>query len=236
MRPQDTQQSPQSQELQESQDTVARPRIKKPDSLKEKFYFRSIRIGADVISIVKTSTTTTFSGWEANGDADFGKFYLAVDIGRWSRNFNIHSGEYGTYHNDGTYWRAGLDLNLLKKDPDRNMFFFGFRFGQAYFSEQATLIFPDDANFKIGTKVLHNNGVTANWGELVTGLRVKIWKQFWMGYTARMKFAQSATGDTSFKSFNIPGFGLNGDSFEYGFNYQLFWKFPIVKEKPIVRK
>jgi len=227
----------QSQPQERSQDTiVAKPRQKKPDSLKEKFYFRSLRVGTDVISIVKSSTTTVFSGWEVNGDADFGKLYVAVDIGQWSRNYSIHSGDYGAYSNNGSYWRAGIDLNLLKKDPDRNMFFFGFRFGQSYFKEQATLVFPTIIGYTITTKTLENSSVTANWGELVTGLRVKVWKQLWMGYTGRMKFASSANGDNQFKSFDIPGFGMNGNGFQYGFNYQIFWKFPFVKDKPAIKR
>ena len=44
------------------------------------------------------------------------------------------------YSNDGTYWRVGVDINLLVKDPDRNMLFFGARYGKANFSQDLTVL------------------------------------------------------------------------------------------------
>ncbi len=46
----------------------------------------------------------------------------------------------GNYSNDGTYWRVGVDVNLLVKDPDRNMLFFGARYGKANFSQDLTVL------------------------------------------------------------------------------------------------
>ena len=39
----------------------------------------------------------------------------------------------------------------------------------------------------------HDGGVNAHWIELTGGLRVKIWKAMWMGYTARFKFGLNMT-------------------------------------------
>ncbi|CAN5205256.1 DUF6048 family protein [soil metagenome] len=228
--------------LQQQEDTVAsKPRPKKPDSLKEKFQYRSFRIGTDLISLIETPVTKNtpsnkFAGWEINGDADFGKLYFAVDIGQWARAYDIGYGNYGRYENNGSYFRLGADINFLKKDPDRNMFFFGLRYGRSFYNESAMLIFPGDPYFPGSTESLQNTGVTAGWGELVTGLRVKIWKEFWMGYTGRMKFAVSTNGDTQFKSFDIPGVGSNGDGLVFGFNYQVFWRFGVVNvKKPLAK-
>src|SRR5688572_4945883 len=72
-----------------------------------------IRIGTDLISIGKTQFQDDFKGWEVNADADFGRYYLALDYGSWARTFASDSGNYA---NDGTYWRAGVDVNFLLKD------------------------------------------------------------------------------------------------------------------------
>lgn len=220
-------------------DTVTVERPKKPDSLKEKFYLRSFRVGTDLISLGKTvvmkdQASNYFSGLEVNGDADFGKYYFAVDVGTSARAYDLHYGDSGNYSNSGNYYRIGIDINLLKKDPDRNMFFFGLRFGHASYHESANLITVNHY-FGAVTKNLTNNSVTATWGELVTGLRVKVWKEFWMGYTARMKFLPGVSGDTAFKSFDIPGYGRNGEGFYWGFNYQIFWRIPVAKQKRPVR-
>lgn len=193
-----------------------------------KFYPRAFRVGTDVISLGKTMTMATFTGWEMNGDVDFGKYYFAFDYGSWGKDKTLPDS--GFYHNSGTYWRAGVDVNLLKKDPDRNMFFLGFRYGRSSFNE-LTGIYYTDPHFGEIQKILANTNMTAGWGELVLGLRVKMWKQFWMGYTARLKFALSTHGDTEFKNYDVPGYGLSANQLYWGFNYQIFWSIPFSKQK-----
>ena len=205
--------------------------LKELDSTRVKFYPRAFRIGTDVFSLIKSQLKySSFSGWELNADVDCGKLYLAADFGSWARAYDVLSGYNGDYKNNGTYWRAGVDINFMKKDPDRNMFFIGFRYGHSQFDESATLI-ATDPNFGDITKQLSNPSLTAAWGELVTGLRIKMWSNFWMGYTARMKFAPSVKGDGELKTYDIPGYGLYQNQIYWGFNYQVFWNFPFRKQK-----
>lgn len=201
---------------------------RKPDSLRVKIYPRAIRFSTDLLSIIRSQTIATFKGWEVNADMDLGRYYLAADYGSWERNYNLKTG--GTYSNGGTYWRAGIDVNLLMKDPDRNMFFLGFRYGRSQFHESTTVI-TNDVVFGTIQQDLVNPSVSAGWGEIVTGLRVKMWKNFWLGYTARMKFAPGVQGDTAVKAYDIPGYGLNGKGVTWGFNYQVMWRIPFGKEK-----
>ncbi|MEJ0054218.1 MAG: DUF6048 family protein [Bacteroidota bacterium] len=104
------------------------------------------------------------------------------------------------------------------------------RYGHSSFNESAILNVNGGA-FGTTQKSLTNSAVTASWGEVTAGLRVKIWKEFWMGYTARMKFLPATRGDTELKAFDIPGYGLNGSGFYWGFNYQVFYRIPIKKAK-----
>ena len=199
-----------------------------PDSLKVKFYPRSVRLGTDLISLIKSGTDKKFSGWELNGDVDCGKYYIDVDYGHLKRNETLAKG--GAYQNSGSYWRLGADVNLLKKDPDRNMFFFGIRYGSSYFSESATIV-TQDPYFGEIQKQVSNPNVTAHWAELTSGLRVRFFKGFWMGFTARMKFVPSVKGDTQMTTYDIPGYGTYSEGIYWGFNYQAFWSIPLVKQK-----
>jgi hypothetical protein len=206
---------------------------KKPDTVKVpapkiKFYPRSVRVGTDLISLIKSQTDKSFSGWEINGDVDCGKYYPAVDYGHWARSYTLPNG--GDYQNSGNYWRVGIDANLLLKDPDRNMFFFGLRYAHSSFSESATIVTVDPYFGETRTH-LNNSAVTASWGELITGLRVKIFSNFWLGYTARMKFGPNVKGATQMTTYDIPGYGLYEEGIYWGFNYQAFWSIPIKKEK-----
>jgi hypothetical protein len=202
-------------------------KIPKP---KKDFRPTGFRVGTDLIDIGKTLATNTFTGWELNGDVDFANYYFTVDVGKWGKDILIENGD---YTNSGTYYRVGVDINLLGKDPDRNMYFIGFRAGHSAFNESVNyinaplhLFTPDTTN--------STNNATGNWGELTTGLRVKIWKGLWLGYTARMKFAPTVHGNSNFVTYDMPGYGVVQNSIWWGFNYQVFWRFAWRKDKVLL--
>lgn len=185
-----------------------------------------IRIGTDLISLGKSFAGDKFDGWEVNADIDFRRYYLTADYGNWARNVSI---ENGSYTNNGSYFRIGADVNFLLKDPDRNMFFLGMRYGRASFKEQVVYQVRDTI-FGDAGYALENADLRARWAELTLGLRVKIWKHLWMGYTAKMKFFPKVNNQTEITTYDIPGYGLAAKRTYYGFNYQIFWKIPFRKD------
>lgn len=189
-----------------------------------------IRFGIDVVSIVKSNTDKTFDGWELNADVDFYRYYFTVDYGHWARDYMSSD---GYYSNDGNYWRVGIDANFLKKDPDRNMFFFGFRYGRSTFSERLTVKTTDPVWGVIDTYHTNSN-VPAGWFELTTGLRVKIWRFIWLGYTARLKFALSTGNTPDMLPHDVPGYGRADKDSYWGFNYQILFRLPIRKAPPVL--
>ena len=203
----------QAQDKKEESDSLKRRAIQKPTG---------VRIGTDLIAIGKTVFDSPLSGWELNADVDFDRYYLALEYGSWARKDSVA--------NDGRYFRIGVDVNFLLNDPDKNMFFLGFRYGRSTFDEQlnyqTTL-----ADFGIIQKEISNQNATAGWGELTTGLRVKIWKYLWMGYTARMKFSPNVKGNQELETYDIPGYGKTSKAVYWGFNYQVFWRIPLKKNQ-----
>lgn len=200
-------------------------KVKAADTVKSRFLPTGLRLGTDVISIIKSRIGTDFNGWEVNADVDFYRYYLTVDYGAWSRQEVMRNGD---YNNDGTYFRVGADVNFMLKDPDRNMLFIGFRYGHSVFNE--TVNYTDSmSSFGPISKSISNPSLQGHWGELTTGLRVKIFPGFWMGYTARMKFAPGVKGAGDLVPFDMPGYGLLSKAPYWGFNYQIFWRIPFRK-------
>lgn len=197
----------------------------KADTVKSKFIPTGIRIGTDAFSIARNFYDKTFQGWEINADVDFYRYYFAVDVGSWSRDF---ASDEGVYHNKGNYFRIGADVNFLLKDPDRNLVFFGVRYGNGKFSEtyQELSLNPIYGNH---TVTLVNPDVNAHWYELAAGIRVKMWKFFWMGYTGRLKFGLSTNEKGSMLPSDVPGFGRTNRKETWGFNYQLIFRVPFRK-------
>jgi hypothetical protein len=200
-------------------DTVLR------DTVKNRYLPTGIRFGTDALALVKSNVQDDFKGWEMNADIDFHRYFLAFDYGTWARTFPDDS---AGYRNDGKYWRIGADVNFLKKDPERNMFFIGFRYGRSTFSENMNII-AEDPVWGTVTRDYTNTDVKARWTELTTGIRVKIWKIIWMGYTARFKFWLKADDNTAMLPHDVPGFGRTDKDVYWGFNYQIFIRIPFRK-------
>lgn len=184
-----------------------------------------IRVGTDALALVKSDLQDNFKGWEVSGDVDFYRYYLTFDYGTWQRTYSADSAD---YDNDGTYWRVGADVNFLMKDLEKNMFFVGARYARANFNEEMTIIDRDDiwGDFN-GT--YKNENVNARWLELTTGIRVKIWKFIWMGYTARFKFGLKTDQGGVMLPHDIPGYGRTNKETTWGFNYLVLVRLPVRK-------
>jgi hypothetical protein len=210
----------------------------KTDSLGAKKYIPTgVRVGTDAISIYKSHAQNNFSGWEVNGDVDFDRYYLALDYGSWGRKYSGDS--VGSYSNRGNYWRVGVDVNFLTKDPEKNMFFLGMRYGRSVFSEDLTVVkYYNSTSNPWGdfTQSYSTNNLHARWFELTTGIKVKMWKIFWMGYTARFKFALNYDQGNHTIPSDVPGYGRADKTSYWGFNYQLFVRIPVRKQPVPVKK
>jgi hypothetical protein len=200
----------------------------KADTVKHRFRPTGIRIGTDVISLVKSQYVESFTGWEVNADVDFYRYYLTLDYGSWGRTYFPDG---GAYANDGNYYRAGIDVNFLKKDPERNMFFIGFRYGHSNFSEDYIIDITDPLWGSLPDQHYENKNVKANWLELTTGIRVRMYKFIWMGYTARFKFGLNTSDTDVMLPSDVPGFGRTDKETTWGFNYQIFARLPLSKKK-----
>lgn len=191
----------------------------KADTLKLPWKVTAIRAGIDLVQPVKSYLVNDFSGWEVQGDVELRHLYPTLEIGHWSRNVALHNGQ---YENSGSYFRLGADVNLLKKDVDRNMFFLGFRLGRSKFDERLDYTI-DSPVFPEVSKSITSSNVTATWGEITTGLKAKIAGGLWMGFTGRIKFAPS-DHNRELQTYDIPGYGLTFKKPWWGFNYYVMWK------------
>lgn len=202
------------------------------DTIRSKYWPTGVRLGTDIFAIGRGFADVSLNGWEVNADVDLYRYYLAVDYGSWARALQSDT---GNYSNNGNYWRAGVDVNFLLKDPDRNMFFIGARFGHSTFSEQLDVVTIDPVwGTQQGTYT--NTNVNARWLELTSGLRVKMWKMIWMGYTIRYKFGLSHDATQAMEPHDVPGYGRTDKEAYWGFNYVVLVRIPFKNEKSVSLK
>ncbi len=195
---------------------------------KRSFIPTNLRVGTDLFSIARSSYDKTFTGWELNADLDLDRYFLVVDYGYWARDL---SGDTEQYTSSGTYFRVGADANFLKNDPDQNVFLFGIRYARSVFTE-TLVIEREDPVWGVITANAANNNITGNWIEFVSGLRVKIYKMIWMGYTVRLKFGLNTNETGNLLPHDVPGYGpITNKGSYWGFNYQVFVRIPVRKQR-----
>jgi hypothetical protein len=195
------------------------------------FIPKGIRVGADVYALIRSQYDDRFTGWELNAEVDVHRYFLAVEMGNWRLDMNTEnamSADPAVYANQGTYLRIGADMNFIPRDTHGNVLFFGARYGRSIFSESLTTTVNDPV---WGSRDVQFDTEDANarWFEITGGLRVRLWKVVWLGYTARFKFGLATNGTGNMEPHDVPGYGSNEKNSTWGFNYLVLVSLPLRK-------
>ena len=178
------------------------------------------------------------------------EFVVSVDVSLWQRLFPVL--EYGMtfmnrdfqlekYKSNGLFFKVGANYNFFNFKPDRkkdHIFGAGLRYavanvnytlsdakiGESYWKEEA-LLSNERRNVSIG------------WLEFVVGVRVQIYKSFFMGVNLKVKaFPHMYKSEIDYPTY-VPGFGAYSSSAtNFGFDYILSYQIPYKKSKKIVNK
>lgn len=201
------------------------PRIFLADST-PKFSFRSLELNYNILRLSQNILKNLKSSQEIQMELRFHeKFFLVADVGF----ANIDRGRTYRYKSEGSFWRLGIDANMAKNTDSGNMIGMGLRYAKASFGDRITFRrrLADQSEKTIRQDVLFSNpDVSSRWMELVFKMRIKVWRQFYSGYTLRYQFFLQTDGaDSNLKPFDIPGYGKTTRSNSFGFDYYVGWRF-----------
>ncbi len=188
----------------------------------------AIRVGVDAYGLLKSSYTGGYSAFETQVDIDIHNIFLAVDFGREK---SLLSAEDFDYENKGSYYRVGIQANIQPYNINRNVIFFGFRYAGAAFKDKLDYINTTD-KFGAAQFSLANDNLKANWLEFNVGMKIKMFKELYFGYTVHFKFGQSYAGNGELTPRNIPGYGKSDKKSAAGFSYYISYRLPF-RNKPV---
>ena len=200
---------------------------------------RGPRIGYDLASLTllyfePERMIYTFSiDYEAWQD-----IYPVIEFGY--QNVVIEHDNY-RYGSSGIFGRGGVDINLLKYEQTNvyEMFYAGFRYGIAYMTHQADDIYVRDdyfGDFSGGS--IEENQLNAHWISFVGGIRVEVFRNFFMGWSVLANFKLMQVEDANMEPYNIPGFGQGNKKASLIINYTVAYRIPLQRYKPrkIIKK
>lgn len=209
---------------------------KKKDSITPKTEQYGLRVGVDLYRLTKSFYDKEYKGLELVGDYRLTKnYFLAAEIGNENKTTNDDRLNFTT---KGTYLKVGFDYQCYENWLNmRNVLSIGLRYGASSFSQElnsykiynTSPYFQETASIYSGQKF---DGLTAQWIEVVAGLKAEVLHNVFVGFSVRInKFVSNSKPD-GFDNLYIPGFNRTYDGdFGAGFNYTISYFLPIYKKK-----
>ncbi len=200
-----------------------------------------LRVGADVFRLTRSFYDSNYKGLELVGDVRFSKkIYLAAELG----NENLtKQDERLNFTTKGSYLKVGADYNVYENWLDmENLIYVGFRVGASTFSQTLNSYsvytpfpyFGESPTIASGEKY---EGLHAQWGEFVLGVKVALFSNLYAGFSVRFNRLLNNKKPSEFDNLYIPGFNRTYDGdFGMGFNYSLSYFLPIYKVKKAPKK
>jgi hypothetical protein len=183
----------------------------------------AVRIGTDLGFIGVSLFDPDKQLYEISADIDVYKFFLTADYGLAS--WNMNSTDF-IYKNRGSYFKVGFDYDLIARDPDLHVIYFGVKYANSRFNEDFRYSINDPIYYN-HEKDINKSNLSAYWIEANFGMKVRVWKQLYLGWAGRIKFAKKVQSNSSFDTYHIPGYGKAEYDSRWGFNYQIFYRLPF---------
>jgi hypothetical protein len=186
-----------------------------------------VRIGVDLGKVAYFFLTNqTNRTLEFAADMNYKNILLAGEAG--FSMLNIDKQNYN-YTSNGVFARVGMEHNLLKNGGD-NYIFVGARYGISQFSYQVADIVITDQYWPGYNVASDQQSVMAHWGEGVGGVKVNVFSNVFLGFTARFKLRIAQSDYAQVDPLLIPGFGNPAKRNAMGFNYYVYYLFPLKKK------
>lgn len=213
----------------------------KKDSVAPKTERFGIRVGVDLFKLTRSFYEDDYRGIELVGDYRLTKkYYIAAEIGNESKTVDESQLNFTT---DGTYLRAGFDYNAYENWLNmENMIYLGLRYGISSFSQTLNeyQIYNNDPYFnegEIGYPGEKYEGLSAQWAEVVAGIKAEVFSNVYVGFSLRLNYLISNNKPEGFDNLYIPGFNRTYDgNFGAGFNYTVSYFLPLYKSTAKAQK
>lgn len=212
----------------------AQETTKKKDSIPVKKERYGLRVGVDLFKLTRSFYEKEYTGLELVGDYRLTRrHYLAAEIGNENKTVDEDQLNFTT---KGTYIKVGFDYNTYENWLNmENMISVGLRYGVSSFSQTLNSYAVYNPNPYFGESPVtisgeNFDGLTAQWVEVVAGVKAKVFNNVFVGFSLRLNRLLSQTRPNNFDNLYIPGFNrtYNGD-FGVGFNYTVSYFIPLYK-------
>ncbi len=197
-----------------------------------------LRIGFDLFKPIKSSSDGDDLNYELVSDLQITEnLYLAAEYGLIDR---LIEDENINFNSNGSFLRFGFDYNMFKNWVGMdNSIYIGLRYASSNFSNkiESYNIRNSDSYFSNTVEndfeTIDHSNLSGNWIEVVTGIKVEMFNNIYLGLSFRLNKLLSTKKPNNFDNLFIPGFNkvTDNNTWGSGFNYTLTYSIPLKKKK-----
>ena len=193
--------------------------------------FNGLSVNVNILDGIANLFGQSYGNYEIAAELDLhNRFFPVWEIGIGHAD-NTPEGLNFTYRNKASlYNRVGMNYNFGYNKTAMSFFYIGIRYGFSFFTYDIDNILVESPFWGESEKLqITGQKSWAHWGELLGGLRVQVYKNFYMGWTVRYRLMFSHKKNTYSQPWYIPGFGT--DSSPFGFTYTVGYRFSFGKKE-----
>lgn len=194
------------------------------DKEKEPLQFKGVKFGVNVGRFSDFQFKPERFSYEASFDFNISQKYFGVVEAGYSE-IDLEKDNYH-YFSEGTFFKVGLDFNMLKKYPS-DYLGLGFRIGRANFSHSARNVIINDDHRGAYTGSIDERSYNTYWLEASFGVKGELFKNVYFGWSALFRLRVSGGKDGDFQPYDIPGFGKGENAINLGANYYIYYQIPF---------
>jgi hypothetical protein len=206
----------------------------KKDTIPAKTERYGLRLGVDLFKLTRMLYEEDYRGIELVGDYRLTRrHFLAAEIGNEEKTVDDDQLNFTT---SGTYLKAGFDYNTYENWLNmENIISIGLRYGFSSFSQTLNNYQIYNTNPYFGEAPIissgeKEDGLSAQWLEVIAGTKVKVINNVFVGFSFSLKYLVTQKVPDNFDNLYIPGFNRTYDgNFGVGFNYTISYFIPLYK-------
>jgi len=190
-----------------------------------------LRLGIDIHNYILGAISPYRTGLDLNIEYNLSKDLFVIIEGGYNyfRKENIRI----NYVSEGKYIRLGVDYNLRepKEANDKDIYYIGARLAYSQFTQEVPKYLLVNGYWGNSTAFLAKEDAFAYWAELLTGFKVEVLKNWYLGMGLRLKFLLHRSKGAIEPVQFIPGYSQNYNSAVMDFNYTISYNIPLNYKK-----
>lgn len=185
--------------------------------------FSGIRVGYDISKLALYYLEPERVNYDFSADIRINEDFYPVFEGGWT-SYDLSANRI-EYTSRGFYLRAGMDYNILNTGiySVNDMLFLGLRYAFASYNTEVSSFSTPQGYWGEYTDSFGPAKVNTHWLEAVAGLRVELFRNFFIGFSVRGRLRLYTSEYYNMAPLYTPGFGKGKTPTSFGFNYSVYY-------------